>query len=300
VVLLWSTRPRVRWRLPQTVEAAALLAGLLLAGQIVFGGLFPSGAKNYPLEFLGLPLLLWAAFRFGAREAATAIVLLSGIAIGGTLRGYGPFVQETQNESLLLLQAFMGVVSLMTLILAALVSEHRQVEEQLRHLSLSDPLTGLANYRQFNAVLEGEIRRSERTLRPFALLFIDVHDLKKINDRHGHLAGNRALCRLAQALRSSCRTVDTAARFGGDEFALVLPETENAGAWYVARRVRERLARDDEQPPISVSLGVAVYPWDGKTVEALLGVADRILYETKANGGKPKPPAHRVSQAPSP
>ncbi len=295
VVLLWSTRPRVRWRLPQTLEAAALLACLLLAGQIVFGGLFPSGAKNYPLEFLGIPFLLWAVFRFGAREAATAILFLSGIAIRGTLRGYGPFVQETQNESLLLLQAFMGVVSLMALILAAVVSEHRQVEEQLRHLSLSDPLTGLANYRHLTAVLEGEIRRSERTLRPFALVFIDVHDLKKINDRHGHLVGNRALCRLAQALRSSCRAVDTAARFGGDEFALVLPETEEAGAWYLAHRVRERLAQDDEQPPISVSLGAAVYPRDGKTVEGLLGVADRILYEMKASGGRlPVPPTPGV------
>lgn len=284
VVLLWGAQPRVRWRRGQALEAAALLACLVLAGQLVFGGLFPSETKDYPLEFLCIPFFIWAAFRFGPRDAATAILLLSAIAITGTMRGFGPFVRETPNESLLLLQAFMGVASVMTLILAAVVLERRRVEGQLRHLSVSDPLTGLANYRQLVAVLEGEIRRSQRTERPFALLFLDVDGLKKINDRHGHLVGSRALCRVAEVLRLSCRAVDTAARFGGDEFTLVLPETDEAAARQVRQRVWERVARDREKPRISASLGVAVYPRDGETAEALLGAADRVLYEMKARG----------------
>jgi diguanylate cyclase (GGDEF)-like protein len=282
VVLLWYARPLVRWPRGRALEAAALLAGVGLTGLLVFGGLFPSRVKDYPLEFVCMPFFLWAAVRFRAREAATAVLVLSAIAIRGTLLGFGPFVREAPNESLLLLQAFMGVAAVMTMILAAAVSERKRVEAQLRHLSVSDALTGLGNYRQLATVLEAEIQRSQRTERRFAVLFLDVDGLKEINDRHGHVAGSRALCRMAEVLHGSCRAVDTAARFGGDEFALVLPEADRAAAERVVQRIEERLAQDSELPRVAASLGVAVYPQDGETVEALLGAADRVLYKMKA------------------
>jgi diguanylate cyclase (GGDEF)-like protein len=282
VVLLWYARPLVRWPRGRALEAAALLAGLGLAGLIVFGGLFPSRVKDYPLEFLCIPFFMWAAVRFRAREAATAILVLSAIAIRGTLLGFGPFARGTPNESLLLLQAFMGVAAVMTLILVAAVSERTRVEAQLRRLSVSDALTGLGNYRQLATVLEAEIQRSQRTERHFAVVFLDVDGLKEINDRHGHVVGSRALCRVAEVLHGSCRAVDTAARFGGDEFALVLPEADGTAAQRVAQRIVERLAQDVERPRVGASLGVAVYPEDGGTVEALLGAADRVLYKMKA------------------
>ena len=281
VVLLWSARPRVRWRRAHALEAAGLFLALLVTGQLVFGGLFPSDVKHYPLEFATIPLFLWAAFRFGSRETATAILLMSGLAIWGTLKGYGPFVQRTQNESLLLLQAFMAVVSVSTLALAAVIAERRRVEARLRHLSVSDPLTGLANYRQLMAALEGEIQRSQRTERSFAVILLDVDGLKRINDRHGHLVGSLALCRVAAVLQLSCRAIDTAARFGGDEFAIVLPEADEAAAGLVMRRVTERLTWDAETPRVTVSLGAAVYPGDGATPQTLLDAADRGLYTMK-------------------
>jgi len=284
VVLLWIENPRVEWTRRQAVEAAALLACLIFIGLVVFGGVFPAGAKNYPLEFLCIPLLLWAAFRFGARETATAILLLSVIAIRGTLQGFGPFARATQNESLLLLQAFIAVIAVTKLIVAAVVAERRRMEGHLRDLAVSDPLTGLANYRQLMVALEAEIRRSQRSQRGFAVLLIDVDGLKKVNDRHGHLVGSRALCRLTEVLRMSCRAVDTAARYGGDEFALVLPETDDAAARQVAARVSERLAQDVEAPRIKASFGVALFPRDGTTAEAILSGADRALYAMKSSG----------------
>jgi len=282
VVLLWGigSSPRVTGR--RMGEAAALVVGLSIVTLVVFGGLFPGDIKTYPLEFLCIPFFLWAAFRFGRRAAATAIVVLSVIALWGTLRGFGPFARETRNESLLLLQAFMSATALIAATLAAAVTERRRVEAQLRHQAVTDPLTGLANYRRLIQVIELELSRSRRTTRPFAVLLLDVDDLKKINDRHGHLVGSRALCRVADAMRGTCRTIDTAARYGGDEFALILPETEDAAARQVAGRVAARLAGDGGQPPVSVSVGVAVYPRDGSAVEALLGAADEALYAAKA------------------
>lgn len=281
VLLQWTANPRVHWTLAQALEGAALLASVVIGGQLVFGGWFPTTVKNYPLEFLCIPIFLWAAFRFEAREAVTAVLVLAAIAIQGTLRGFGPFARPSPNESLLLLQAFLAAVAITTLVLTAVVAERRRVEAQLRRLSVTDPLTDLANYRQLIGVIEGEIRRTQRTGRGFALLLLDVDDLKKINDRHGHLVGSRALCRLADVLRLSCRVIDTAARYGGDEFALVLPETEEAAAQQVVRRVGDRLAQDAERPPVRASAGLALYPRDGETVEALLGAADRALYEAK-------------------
>jgi len=281
VVLLWRESPRLQWDRRQAIEGAALLVCLILVAELVFGGHFPAQTKNYPLEFVCIPLLLWAAFRFGARETATAILLLSVIAIHGTLRGFGPFARAAQNESLLLLQAFIAVIAVTKLIVAAVVAERRRMEGHLRDLAVRDPLTGLANYRQLMVALEAEIRRSQRTERPFAVLLLDVDGLKRINDRHGHLVGSRALCRLAEVLHTSCRAVDTAARYGGDEFALVLPETDDAAALNVAARVCERLKQDVDKPPVTASFGVALFPRDGKTAEAMLSGADRALYVMK-------------------
>jgi len=281
-LILWAAPPRVRWSRRQALEAAGLLLSVIVVGLAVFGGVFPVPIRNYPVEFLCVPFFVWAAFRFGQREVATAVVVVSAIAIWGTLSGFGPFARATPNESLLLLQAFMGVTAAMTLALGAVVLERRESEGRLRQLAVSDPLTGLANYRQFSYAVDAEIKRSGRTERPFAIVLMDLDRLKEINDRYGHVVGSQALCRVAETLLGSCRGVDTAARFGGDEFALVLPETGETAAWQVARRVAERVARDAERPAISVSIGVAVHPRDGHKLETLVSAADRLLYQNKA------------------
>jgi diguanylate cyclase (GGDEF)-like protein/PAS domain S-box-containing protein len=161
------------------------------------------------------------------------------------------------------------------------ITEQRALEDHLRRQALSDSLTGLANHRRLVEVLHSEICRTKRTEREFSLLLLDLDELKEINDRFGHPVGNRALCRLAQILADCCRSVDTAARQGGDEFALVLPETGSAAATLVARRICELLAKDIEQPHLSVSVGVACFPNDAGSLGTLLYAADRALYAMK-------------------
>ena len=162
------------------------------------------------------------------------------------------------------------------------VTEQRTLEGQLRHQASSDSMTGLANHRRLFEVLHSEISRSKRTGREFSLLLLDLDGLKRINDQFGHLVGSRALCRLAQIVADCSRSVDTAARHGGDEFALVLPETSPTAAALVGERICELLAKDTENPSLSVSLGIAGYPQAADTIGTLLYAADRALYAMKA------------------
>jgi diguanylate cyclase (GGDEF)-like protein/PAS domain S-box-containing protein len=162
------------------------------------------------------------------------------------------------------------------------VTQQRRLEDHLRQQAAKDPLTGLANYRHLVETVDIEIKRSERTAREFTLLFLDLDGLKQINDRFGHLVGSRALCRLADVLCICSREIDTPARFGGDEFALVMPETGRDSARLVAHRICEHLANDGSEPKVSVSIGIAIYPKDGETIDALLGAADSALYSMKA------------------
>jgi len=281
IVLTTPLRWPSRREWPATVEGGALLVSLALVALAVFAGLTPSHVKTYPLEFLSLPFLLWAAFRFGPREVAVAVAMLSSVAVWGTLRGFGPFAEAPPVESIRLLQAYVGVMAIAGIAFATTVDERRRAEAQLHELATTDPLTGLVNYRRLLEALRQEIARSRRTGRPFALLLVDMDGLKKINDRFGHLAGSRAICRVADQLRRSTRETDVVARFGGDEFAVVLPESADAGGQAVLTRVSDNLAVDAPLPAVTVSGGHAVFPRDGDSPTLLLRAADRELYAAK-------------------
>lgn len=149
LLVLWAGPSTARWDRARLRETVLLLAGLFVVGEIVFGAWLRTQVGHRPLEFLCIPFLVWAAYRFGPRETATAAVLLSGLAISGTLHGLGPFAGATPNESLLLLQAFIGVNMVMALVFGAVVAESRRGAEAMTRLALlvdssDDAVTGKA------------------------------------------------------------------------------------------------------------------------------------------------------------
>lgn len=163
------------------------------------------------------------------------------------------------------------------------ITERKKNEEEIRYHASHDALTGLANYREFMDTLEREVRRADRSQRSFALLLLDLDELKHINDRLGHLAGNRALQRLAAVMKQHCRATDLAARYGGDEFALLLIDADPGMAEHIAERIQRCVSNDPGEPVISVSIGSSVYPDDGRTMQELLEAADQQLYRRKRN-----------------
>jgi diguanylate cyclase (GGDEF)-like protein len=157
-------------------------------------------------------------------------------------------------------------------------------------LSVTDELTGLYNSRFLNQALRREAKRASRSGRPLSVLFVDLDGFKGVNDTHGHLFGSRALVEAAAVIKGSARETDVVARFGGDEFALVLPDTGGAGALLVAARLRERvaayvfLAGEGVNYRLTVSIGVATLPDVASSAEALLQAADTAMYVVKDAG----------------
>lgn len=173
---------------------------------------------------------------------------------------------------------------------AAVVIRAAQLHEEARRLAITDPLTGLHNRRHFMDKLEEHLRRARRYGERLALILVDSDYLKTVNDRHGHLSGDRALQAVAEVLRNTLRDTDELARIGGDEFAALLLESGEARARAVADRLREgvhdlQLLSDDGQPlGITVSAGISLFPDQGSDGKALLREADLALYRAKDAG----------------
>jgi diguanylate cyclase (GGDEF)-like protein len=157
-------------------------------------------------------------------------------------------------------------------------------------LSVTDDLTSLYNSRYLNLVLRRETKRASRSGRPLSLLFIDLDGFKAVNDTHGHMFGSRALVEAAAVIRSSARETDVVARFGGDEFALILPDTGGEGAFAVGERIRERiaahhfLAEDRLNIHLTASVGVATLPDVAASADELMQAADKAMYQVKDSG----------------
>jgi diguanylate cyclase (GGDEF)-like protein len=291
--LTWRQSPQIgrnAWWLGE-VSAAFLLLAITTAA-VFAAPATASGAVN-PLILLPLPCLAWIAFRFRPSGVALGICLLSTIAIAATAAGNGPFAGQQSGESLLSLQAFIGLTTVMALTLAAAISGHRNSVRELRSLSvemeqlaLADELTGLRNRRGFLLLAKLALRMAQRTRAKCALVFIDLDGLKQVNDARGHAAGDAMIADAAKVLGQVFRGSDVIARVGGDEFAVFAVLDENDGASAINARLAAAIGRVNAQavPSMRLSMSIGIEVLSSRSslpLDVLLTRADRAMYERK-------------------
>ena len=195
------------------------------------------------------------------------------------------FGHLSRRDEIMLALAEVACLGAVGIGIVLLVRRLRSSHEALWALARRDELTGVGNYRALHERLAAEIARHHRHGREFALVLLDLDGFKQVNERHGHLEGDRLLAEIGSSLRKEVRGEDSVFRQGGDEFAVIVPEVNAEEAGEVAKRLRMRVAQrgfgSDEMRPMTATTGFAMFPADGRTVDDLLGVADADLFAAK-------------------
>jgi diguanylate cyclase (GGDEF)-like protein len=235
---------------------------------------------TFPLIVGGAALVVTPRVTFGLAAVASL-----GYLVAVTVPGNGPITTNTVaivgiNLTALVLLAYVAMV---------IAREQRRARDAAIRLSTIDSLTGLYNRSYFFAAVDREIARSARSNRGFCLLMMDLDELKPINDKYGHYFGDRVLRGVGEVVRSGVRRIDTAARYGGDEFVALLPETDPTGAHVLAEKVRIGVTELDisvsgVRIEASMSVGVVSFPEDGRTSDELMISADQAMYASKRSG----------------
>jgi diguanylate cyclase (GGDEF)-like protein len=259
-------------------SVAITVATLLVA---LTGGVDSPFFFTYPLIVGGAALVVSPTITVGL-AATAALGYLLAVMLGSSQDSFGPDTIATVgiNLTALILLSYAAMV---------IAREQRRSRDAAIRLSTIDPLTGLFNRGFFFAALDREIARSARSGRGFCLLMMDLDELKIINDRLGHFHGDRVLSAVGEVILAGVRRIDTAARYGGDEFVVLLPETDPTGAFVLAEKIRLGVQDMDVQmpPPAihpSLSVGVVSYPDDGTTADELMISADGAMYASKRAG----------------
>ncbi len=227
-----------------------------------------------------------AGLRGGGREGRAADVARDVAALQTVL--LHALREDLEDDPVRFAEAVEQLVEAIAAIQAEAMEAHVQSRSrELESQANTDPLTGLGNLRALQRALANLLDTHRRYQHPFGVLLMDIDGLKRINDSHGHQAGDRVLMQVGMSLRRSIRSVDTAARIGGDEFCVLLPQQDLKSAAKLAARlataVEEEVAAPGE-PPVTISIGVSASPEHGDEAEALIDSADRAMYRAKAAG----------------
>jgi diguanylate cyclase (GGDEF)-like protein/putative nucleotidyltransferase with HDIG domain len=270
-VLHWCAHRLPAWSMP----VALAWGSTLITGVAYFSGESPS-----PLVFFYLWIFLYASYFLTRKQAA--------LQIGYVGLAYGVLLASRPPTSGVLVWWLVGIG---TLLVGAIVIMTMRVHVELLIARLydaarTDPLTTLSNRRGFRELLDLDLERARRGETEMTVLVGDLDHFKEVNDRSGHQVGDLALQRVARILREGKRQIDSAARVGGEEFALILPDTPQDGAFVLAERLRCALRDEfaEDSVPITISFGLATYPQHGETAASLLRAADEALYAAKDSG----------------
>jgi diguanylate cyclase (GGDEF)-like protein len=296
LVLSWSVRDTTVWSLQKKIEGVCFGLLLLLATGLVFSKR-TEPLSAFPLTFIVLPFIIWAAFRFSQRQVTAAIAAVCAIAVWYAIDGLDSPTLYFENETLLVLLAFISVVATTGLVLNAVVGERSRAMEELgkvlddlQEQAIRDPLTNLLNRRHLREFLPREITRCIRKHTSLAVIMIDIDHFKRVNDGFGHEAGDLVLVEIAAFLKDHIRGSDIAFRYGGEEFALVLGDATVENAQRKAEEIGAAIRSHDftygDQPlgKVTASFGVALFPDHADGPDALMRASDDALYQAKSAG----------------
>jgi diguanylate cyclase (GGDEF)-like protein len=291
VILVHDLLPaRLRSR---RVSAAEVLAALAIITALLL--LTDHGASPFAYAYA---LVAVAVALASGRAAALAVAAGATLAYVGVL-WVDPARDAYASDDLLSFGLTIGSIWLLAYLASVFASAERAMRRAVEKMSRIDPLTGLFNSSQLYPMLDQEVQRTRRSERGFCLLMIDLDGLKAVNDTYGHHRGDEVLRALGAVIRSSIRNLDTAYRLHGDEFMVLLPETDFVGAFVVAEKIRVGaeevgLAAATIEMLTSVSIGLVSCPEDGTSADELMIAADRAMYQAKSLGknqvsGNPRP-----------
>ena len=290
-VVLHDVLPE-RQRTPAAIAFEVVLAVALTTVLLVL-----TDYASSPFVFVYLLIAVAVALQLGG-PIAMVVAMATTFAFLGVL-ALDPQLESYSTADLLRFGLQIGSIWLLAYVAGVFASGERRIRDSVLQLSRTDELTGLYNRSQLFPTLEEEVQRTRRSERGFCLLMIDLDGLKAVNDSFGHHRGDEVLRMLGGVIRHSIRLVDTAYRYGGDEFLVLLPETDFAGAFVVAEKVRAGaeevgLAAGGGELLTSVSIGLVSCPEDGTSAEDLMIAADRAMYQAKSLGknqvsGNPRP-----------
>jgi diguanylate cyclase (GGDEF)-like protein len=264
-------------RLPRP---AIVAVGLVLITAIAYFD-YLTGPRILLSIFYLLPVMLVA---WACGSSACGLIVAVGTFLVGPIEA---MITEFHYVSLPV-AIWNGAVRLSVFcVVLLLMSRVRTLMSKLEEQALADELTGLANLRALRETVAIEIERSRRFDHPLTLAYLDIDDFKGVNDRVGHEAGDRVLVSLASVARATMRSIDTVVRVGGDEFAILMPETGDETALPLADRLRAAFSRavKVEGVPVTCSIGLASFRRPPVSVDEMLAAADELMYEAKADGG---------------
>jgi diguanylate cyclase (GGDEF)-like protein len=262
------------------LQLSSLGGTLLITLCILFSG-EREGAAATDNEMLYLWVAIYSAYFFTARQAMVQLVWVAiayWVVLAVSVASQDVFATRWLET--------VGTLALVMILVQTLRNRLADLVQRLADAARTDPLTGLQNRRGFEETFGTEVERARRHDRPLSVLVGDLDHFKRVNDRLGHPAGDAALQRVGEILRSGRRRIDRVARTGGEEFALILPETAQRDAYLVAERLRVSVERafSDRPVPMTMCFGLSTFPGDGTTVDALLASADQALYGAKDLG----------------
>ena len=243
-----------------------------------------TGRDESPFFFV-FPLVVAGAALVATPRATVLLVLAAGA--GYLVATLGGRPQPVDPATIARMAISLASLFLLAYVAMVIVREHRTTLRIAMRLATRDALTGLVNRSVLFSAMEREIARSARSGRGFCLLMMDLDELKTINDRYGHVEGDRVLRDVGQVINSGVRKIDVAARFGGDEFVVLLPETDPTGGFVLAEKIRQGAAELGDTGTgrgATLSVGIVSYPRDGRTANELLVSADQAMYASKRLG----------------